>query len=149
MKITRKFLEKKYDELYDRAKAVIVELEPCLICVGKDKAFCARDTEGSVALCCEAIPPMIRRCKHLRPTGCRVKSLRCAVWYCQDINRVWKETRKFYLGRSLAYTAGPILNQEHKDIMTEMSMFELDGLFREGKEKAIEYALKKLSKKEI
>ena len=72
MKITKAFLNAKYDELYAKAQKVLDEHKPCTTSEG---ALCHYGT-----FCCNS-------CKHVRSSGCCVKALGCKLWICKDAGK--------------------------------------------------------------
>lgn len=66
-RITKTFLNKKYDELYAKGQEI---LDKYGVCKGPNGEPCFKGT-----FCCDD-------CPHLKSTGCSVKSLGCKLWLC-------------------------------------------------------------------
>ena len=159
---SKRFLGRKYDELYKRAVKLLETLDnPCKIeneydttwskgkLVGtKCAVSCLQySKDNRFALCCGGFCLEFGRCKHLSKTkGCKVNSLRCKVWFCGDHatpkrNRVISFHIKkggFYLGE----TNVPIYNDEHAQIINEMNYYNFGRLFRANKKETLEEAYK-------
>jgi hypothetical protein len=79
------FLYNKYNELYDRASAVLKKYNPCNVRNGK----CNRAQHGGENFCCSE-----PECKYLTPKGCSTKSLSCRMWFCSSrYLGFWKRIR--------------------------------------------------------
>jgi hypothetical protein len=76
-----------YDDLYQRASAVIARINPCEIVIVNGKATCvdSRTTgyRNNGELCCGG-------CRHLSKQGCTVKALACKLWLCITVKRTEK-----------------------------------------------------------
>lgn len=82
-------LSAEYDRLYDKADAVLKELNPCQIQRRADGMVSCLQTRNLVtkytgienmqSLCCTS-------CEHLGPEGCTVKALWCKTWTCYTIH---------------------------------------------------------------
>ena len=86
---SRRYLSKKYDELFDRAVEVVSKHNPCKLHDFMGEKMCARGDVASNGLCCHG-------CRHLRVNGCKVKSLGCKIWLCTHEN--WDCPRKNIAG---------------------------------------------------
>lgn len=164
-KFTRKFLDKKYDELYERAKKISAALNPCNIHQIRDLSKgemvttcnghglgCAYGTAHN-KLCCNAFEdePV---CQHLSGVGCTVKSLRCVLWFCDEMIMLPLKSdiphqHHIIMGPTeahpdmnyfLGYARFVFLNQAHRDIYEEAKAYGFLRYFRTGKMKAIDYA---------
>jgi len=67
-----------YNDLYERADALMRRFNPCNVCDGVCERF--RRGEGK-NFCCSADT---KGCVYLGPEGCRVKALRCKIWVCNE-----------------------------------------------------------------
>lgn len=67
----RDFLDKKYDELFEKADTIVKKHNPCKIIDGQ----CSAMRKASDGLCCKT-------CPHISPSGCAIKSLGCKIWLC-------------------------------------------------------------------
>lgn len=65
-----------YNNLYDRATALLKRFNPCNICDG----VCERYRRGLGRNFCCSNP----ECVYLGPDGCRVRALRCLLWTCRE-----------------------------------------------------------------
>ncbi len=168
-KITKTFLNAKYDELYDQATELILEEDHCKIreiytlshlgsqtMVGSGCMRCNGYANNELMLCCEGFADE-PSCRHWGKGGCRVKSLRCRLWYCNDVNdgKMASVTFEIYTPtaghpdlknkRYLGHTRVPVLGQKHLDLLRQMKEFYFDRYFREGKVKAVDFAYRTLN----
>lgn len=150
MKITRKFLSKKYDELYQLAIIYLQNMNPChikpVINRKTNKPTGCMSCNGyrklTTTLCCGPFDDQ-PTCVHLGKKGCKVKSLRCRTWFCQDLNDGMMPSVNFPAYRAGVYlgvTMVPIRDNTHLHIIKEMKKYRFHLLFREGKTKAVEEA---------
>lgn len=74
-----------YDNLYQRAAAVIARINPCEIQIIDGKATChaSRNGHENDELCCGG-------CRHLGAQGCTVKALACKLWLCWEVGKTEK-----------------------------------------------------------
>ena len=88
-KVSRKSLEEVYDDLYDRAQAVLDKYNPCdikedetghitCVCTRSDSNYLGRTKEEQSQLCCYG-------CRFLTKNGCRVRCLMCKLHLCHAI----------------------------------------------------------------
>ena len=153
-RMTRKFLSEKYDLLYDLAKQIIKDYNPCNI------ILCEIGHTGIPAIGCRAYGPQPRNnavlccgifefsdrsisdknnvCTHLGSNGCKVKSLRCALWYCESCNYSNKMPHVHFNKDVVSQT--PVLSPLHLALIKEMKHYRMDGVFRQGKVKTVESA---------
>jgi hypothetical protein len=88
MRHSRAYLEKKFDELYAGANAVLKGHNPCQIRGGA--CYSMRhfpEQHKNEPFCCTG-------CKHLGPEGCTVESLYCRLWICEPLERLHIKRRK-------------------------------------------------------
>lgn len=113
MKVTKKFLEARYDNLYERAEKLFMVKyrNPCEL----GGLNCA--SLAGPGYCCYG-------CKYLGKNGCRVKSLGCKLYYCAYI-----------------LTKYPGLVKELRMIEREAQFYRISCI-RGGKAYSIEYALR-------
>ena len=144
--MTREILDKKYDELLERATSLMDKFNPCNIQVNsRGIATCQAYPEGDEHLCCRSssrIDVDACNCKD----GCQAKSLRCALWLCEFVNN------GEFIDSSLLPTINVkrtikfdsrfnFINEEHKAIFDEMIRYKLDRAYRQDKKATIEAAL--------
>jgi hypothetical protein len=105
------------------------------------------------SLCCHAFHDE-PTCQYLGKGGCTVKSLRCALWICDEM--IMMPLKSDIPGEIIAcmgpteahpdrnYCCGtavfPFINQAHKDIYDEAKAYRFLRFFRQGKVAAVEYA---------
>lgn len=156
--ITRKILNDKYDELYELADQLVKKLNPCHIkpifngetnkptgCMS-----CNGKATGTPHLCCRGNGAQgIPVCKHLGKRGCRVKSLKCKLWFCARLESSQKvegwETiimrlQNIYGENVEGSSVVPIFNVTHARLIYQMKAFQFHLVSREGKGKSIEAA---------
>lgn len=151
-RMTRKFLSDKYDLLYDLAKRIVKDHNPCNMIFTEVKnqipaVGCrAWGVRANNPLCCsgfnEGDTDYI--CIHWGTKGCRVKSLRCALWYCETCNFNDRMPHVHFEKDVVSVT--PVLSQLHLNLIKEMKKYRFDGVFREGKVKTIESAYQSFKK---
>lgn len=80
-------LEARFDGLYARAQALGQRRAADLCAIGCGTCARARAAPEKAPFCCGDGDdfPGNRRCPHLGPEGCTVRSLRCALWYCDSV----------------------------------------------------------------
>jgi len=101
----RRQLSAIFDDLYDRASAVVKKYNPCKV----ENGTCMAGRKIETGLCCTG-------CRHLGPNGCTTKSLICRMWLCY----VGREDRSDYRDESIrAYF------EEMKPIMREAEKYQL------------------------
>lgn len=83
-----------YFDLFNRAKNLFQEYNPCSVCMGAGIKTCARGRVGGTNFCCSD-------CKYLGEHGCSVKSLQCQLWVCH-YEFVPKETREEFKRKAWA-----------------------------------------------
>lgn len=157
-KVSKAFLNRKYDELYGRASTLIQKLNnPCKIQCGlhpntPGASYCQQYAEiPSVTLCCGE-QPGLPVCQYLKKSGCSVKSLRCKLWFCYSAARdsgfptyglelfPFRIREKNGTIKHIGWNNFPVLSTEHKELLDEMHKWRFDLLSRECKKWQIEAA---------
>jgi len=159
-KLTRAFLDRKYDELYKRTKTMLAALKPCNIRHNIfDDVVCNGTSMGCTMnaipnkLCCNAFADE-PTCQYLSKKGCTVKSLRCALWICDEVimaplksgipDQVITSMGPTEAHPNRNYICGlavfPMISQVHLDIFNEAKRYRFLRFFRQGKVVAVNYA---------
>ena len=117
------------------------------------KIGCCSSTTIINNLCCNAFGDE-PTCQYLSKKGCTVKSLRCALWFCDSMIMAPLKSgipdqfmdimgptethpnRNYYLGESRV----PIFNIQHLAIFKEAERYRFLRFFRQGKTAAVNYA---------
>lgn len=77
-------IQNSYDDLYRRADEILAKHNPCQIRQELDGTVSCHDTRTNTyrkdQLCCNG-------CEHLSISGCRVHSLACKMWLCEEVLR--------------------------------------------------------------
>jgi len=139
---------------------MLATLNPCnihqawpgeVVCNGHTLG-CAHSTVAN-KLCCNAFGDE-PTCQYLGKKGCTVKSLRCALWICDEMIMTPLKSgipEQFFtsMGPTEAhpnrnYIGGlavfPMISQVHLDIFNEAKKYRFLRLFRQGKTVAVNYA---------
>lgn len=154
-KITKRFLNRKYDELYARATELLKQNGHCNIrqaITDSCKVICNHYTEANNTCCCRGFGT-IPTCKHLGKNGCRVKSLRCKLWLCESaVPNIYNilpistygPCNGFDIHGKLWKSIFYVPSKEFQDIVIDMIRYRFHLKFREGKKKSVDAAYEAL-----
>jgi hypothetical protein len=132
--------------LYYLAKKMVKDDNPCAIMLGVD--FAGKPVVGcrgfeattNAMLCCGGfhIEDHDNICRYCGPNGCKVMSLRCALWYCEKCN--YNEKMPHVTFSKDVRSITPIVTKLHLSLIKEMKRWRFDGEFRQGKGVTVESA---------
>ncbi len=145
VKVTYKMLNAAYDLLWELAQSIIRDRNPCnFIRGGKSNIISCLGfgPQANATLCCGGyvVDDFDYICPHVGPNGCKVKSLRCALWYCEACNVDGKFPHVHFQRDVVSIT--PIIGRDHLELIKQMKHWKFDGVFREGKGAIIKSAYK-------